>query len=149
MRNIPFSIGVVHFVGIGGVGMSGIAEVMHNLGYKVQGSDIAHNAHVKRLRDLGVCVAIGHHDQNVAGVGVVVVSSAVHEFNPEVQGLDPAYTGCATCGDVSRIDASQMGYFHRRHPRKNNNDKHGGWPCWRLRPWIRRLLTAVSLMHGE
>ena len=85
MRNIPFSIGVVHFVGIGGVGMSGIAEVMHNLGYKVQGSDITHNAHVKRLHDLGVSVTIGHHAQNIAGVGVVVVSSAVHESNPEVQ----------------------------------------------------------------
>lgn len=85
MRNIPFNIGVVHFVGIGGIGMSGIAEVMHNLGYKIQGSDVADNAHVKRLRDLGVPIVIGHQARNIEGVGVVVVSSAIHETNPEVQ----------------------------------------------------------------
>lgn len=54
MRSLPLSIGTIHFVGIGGIGMSGIAEVMHNLGYKVQGSDIAENANVKRLRELGL-----------------------------------------------------------------------------------------------
>ena len=61
MKGIPFEIGMVHFVGIGGIGMSGIAEVMHNLGYSVQGSDISENANVQRLRKLGVDVKIGQN----------------------------------------------------------------------------------------
>jgi UDP-N-acetylmuramate--alanine ligase len=60
MRTIPLEIGVIHFIGIGGIGMSGIAEVLHTLGYQVQGSDIAESANVKRLRDMGIAVHIGH-----------------------------------------------------------------------------------------
>ena len=60
MRALPLNIGTIHFVGIGGIGMSGIAEVLHNLGYSVQGSDIADSANVKRLRGEGIPVAIGH-----------------------------------------------------------------------------------------
>jgi len=74
----------IHFVGIGGSGMSGIAEVLGNLGYAVTGSDLAENAAVKRLRSLGVKVAIGHAAQNIAGADAVVVSSAVRPDNPEV-----------------------------------------------------------------
>ncbi len=79
----PKSIGVIHFVGIGGIGMSGIAEILHNLGYKVQGSDLADNANVKRLREKGISVSIGHKAENLGAASVVVVSSAVKKDNPE------------------------------------------------------------------
>jgi UDP-N-acetylmuramate--alanine ligase len=80
----PLSIGLLHFVGIGGIGMSGIAEILHNLGYKVQGSDISDNANVKRLRDKGIPVLIGHKAENLGEASVVVISSAVKRDNPEV-----------------------------------------------------------------
>ena len=84
MRALPLGIGTIHFVGIGGIGMSGIAEVLHTLGYAVQGSDIADNANVKRLREAGIPVAIGHEARNVANAQVVVTSTAVKRDNPEV-----------------------------------------------------------------
>ena len=77
-------IGIIHFVGIGGIGMSGIAEVMHNLGYTVQGSDIAEGAGVQRLRGMGMQVAIGHDAANLGEAAVVVTSTAVKRTNPEV-----------------------------------------------------------------
>ena len=84
MRSMPLSIGTIHFVGIGGIGMSGIAEVMHNLGYSVQGSDLSENANVTRLRGLGIAVHIGHDPANLGEAQVVVVSTAVKADNPEV-----------------------------------------------------------------
>ena len=66
MRALPLSIGTIHFVGIGGIGMSGIAQVLHNLGYAVQGSDIADSTNVQRLREAGIPVAIGHDAANLA-----------------------------------------------------------------------------------
>jgi UDP-N-acetylmuramate--alanine ligase len=81
---LPRDIGPVHFVGIGGIGMSGIAEVLANLGYSVTGSDVADSANVKRLRDKGVTVAIGHRAENIDGADVVVVSSAIKRDNPEL-----------------------------------------------------------------
>jgi UDP-N-acetylmuramate--alanine ligase len=81
---LPRDIGPVHFVGIGGIGMSGIAEVLANLGYSVTGSDVADSANVKRLRDKGVKVAIGHKAENINGADVVVVSSAIKRDNPEL-----------------------------------------------------------------
>jgi UDP-N-acetylmuramate--alanine ligase len=84
MRALPRSIGPIHFVGIGGIGMSGIAEVLHNLGYRVQGSDLADSANVRRLVDLGIPVAVGHDAENLGGAEVVVISSAVKPDNPEV-----------------------------------------------------------------
>jgi UDP-N-acetylmuramate--alanine ligase len=83
---LPLDIGAVHFVGIGGIGMSGIAEVMVNLGYAVQGSDQAESANVKRLREKGVKIAIGHSAENLDGARVVVVSSAIKSDNPELIG---------------------------------------------------------------
>lgn len=85
MENLPFSLGMVHFVGIGGSGMSCIAELMHNLGYSVQGSDISESSNVKRLRAMGIPIEIGHREENVKDVGVVVVSSAIHGDNPEIK----------------------------------------------------------------
>ena len=81
---LPRDIGPVHFVGIGGIGMSGIAEVLVNLGYTVTGSDVADSANVKRLRDKGIKVAIGHKADNIDGADVVVVSSAIKQDNPEL-----------------------------------------------------------------
>ncbi|MFD1332822.1 UDP-N-acetylmuramate--L-alanine ligase [Methylopila musalis] len=81
---LPRDIGPVHFVGIGGIGMSGIAEVLANHGYKVQGSDAAESANVKRLREKGVEVVIGHAADNLGDAEVVVVSSAIKRDNPEL-----------------------------------------------------------------
>ena len=78
-------IGPVHFVGIGGIGMSGIAEVLVNLGYRVQGSDLSENANVARLRLKGVPVIVGHDAANIGDARVVVVSSAVKRDNPELR----------------------------------------------------------------
>src|SRR6202047_1849082 len=80
----PRDIGPIHFVGIGGIGMSGLAEVLANLGYHVQGSDVADSANVRRLRDKGIDVALGHDARNLDGADVVVVSSAVKRDNPEL-----------------------------------------------------------------
>ena len=84
MNTLPLPIGTIHFCGIGGIGMSGIAEVLHNLGYQVQGSDLAENANVRRLVALGVPVSIGHDRANLGDAEVLVVSSAVKSDNPEV-----------------------------------------------------------------
>src|SRR6202522_741693 len=81
---LPSQIGPIHFVGIGGIGMSGIAEVLINLGHKVQGSDLSDNASVNRLREKGATVAIGHDKANLGQAAVVVVSSAVKRDKPEV-----------------------------------------------------------------
>lgn len=74
----------IHFVGIGGVGMCGIAEVLHNQGYRITGSDISENSTVQRLKSLGIQVYIGHRVENIKGADVVVRSSAVDMNNPEV-----------------------------------------------------------------
>lgn len=81
---MPQDIGPVHFVGIGGIGMSGIAEVLKTLGYEVQGSDMADNANVKRLRDHGIKVTVGHAAENLGDAEVLVVSSAIRKDNPEL-----------------------------------------------------------------
>ncbi len=81
---LPRQLGPIHFVGIGGIGMSGIAEVLANLGHAVQGSDVAESANVKRLASLGIKIAIGHKAENVAGAAVLVVSSAIKRDNPEL-----------------------------------------------------------------
>lgn len=84
MRALPIDIGLIHFVGIGGIGMSGIAETLHALGYQVQGSDLSENANVLRLRDLGIHVDIGQRAENIERASVLVVSTAVKSDNPEV-----------------------------------------------------------------
>ncbi|MCK1546886.1 UDP-N-acetylmuramate--L-alanine ligase [Bradyrhizobium sp. 160] len=81
---LPREIGPIHFVGIGGIGMSGIAEVLINLGYAVQGSDAADNYNLDRLRKKGAKVSVGHKAENVDGAEVVVVSTAIKRDNPEL-----------------------------------------------------------------
>lgn len=83
-HKMPLSVGVIHFIGIGGIGMSGIAEVLHNLGYKVQGSDSAASYNTERLTGYGIPVFIGHKAEHVVGASVVVVSSAIKADNPEL-----------------------------------------------------------------
>ena len=85
LKPSPFDIGPAHLVGIGGIGMSGIAEIMMNIGYKVQGSDVKDSANVERLREKGATVHIGHAAENVAGAGAVIISSAIKGGNPEVE----------------------------------------------------------------
>ena len=84
MKGVGTEIGTIHFVGIGGIGMSGIAEVMHNLGYSVQGSDLAEGASVERLRKRGIEVFVGHDAANLGDAAVVVTSTAVKRDNAEV-----------------------------------------------------------------
>ncbi|HXP31040.1 MAG TPA: UDP-N-acetylmuramate--L-alanine ligase [Stellaceae bacterium] len=107
MRALPIDIGTIHFVGIGGIGMSGIAEILHNLGYSVQGSDVADGANVRRLQALGIKVAIGHHARNLGDAGVVVVSSAVKPDNPEIQAarahLIPVVRRAEMLGELMRL----------------------------------------------
>lgn len=83
-KTMSLDVGILHFVGIGGIGMSGIAELLHNLGYQVQGSDIAENPNVARLRGLGIKVHIGHDARNLEDAAVLVKSTAVKEDNPEI-----------------------------------------------------------------
>ena len=107
MRAMPLSIGTIHFVGIAGIGMSGIAEVLHNLGYSVQGSDLSENANVARLRAAGIPVAIGHDAANLGNAQVVVVSTAVPRDNPEVQAarkrMIPVVRRAEMLGELMRL----------------------------------------------
>ena len=84
MRKLPIDIGLIHFVGIGGIGMSGIAETLHNLDYQVQGSDISESPNVARLRNLGLRIFIGQKNQNISGASIIVVSTAIKSNNPEL-----------------------------------------------------------------
>ncbi|MGH7034888.1 MAG: Mur ligase domain-containing protein, partial [Stellaceae bacterium] len=107
MRALPLDIGTLHFVGIGGIGMSGIAEILHNLGYRVQGSDAADGANVRRLQALGIKIAIGHRAENLGEARVVVISSAVKPDNPEVQAararLLPVVRRAEMLGELMRL----------------------------------------------
>jgi len=84
MKALGTDLGTIHFVGIGGIGMSGIAEVMHQLGYRVQGSDVAESYVVEKLRKAGIPVSVGHSADNLGEAAVVVCSSAIKDSNPEV-----------------------------------------------------------------
>ena len=85
MTALPLTIGNIHFIGIGGIGMSGIAEILFSLGYQVQGSDIAENNNVKRLRKLGIKISIPQEPQNIDEVAFVVVSTAIKPNNVELE----------------------------------------------------------------
>jgi UDP-N-acetylmuramate--alanine ligase len=81
---LPRELGPIHFIGVGGIGMSGIADVLLNLGYRVQGSEASDNANVKRLRDKGAKVFIGHDSAHLGEASVVVISTAIRRDNPEL-----------------------------------------------------------------
>lgn len=78
------NFGIIHFIGIGGIGMSGIAEILHNLGYQIQGSDLNENDNILRLRNIGIKIFIGHEQENIKEASVVVKSTAVKNSNPEI-----------------------------------------------------------------
>ena len=107
MRAMPLGIGTIHFVGIGGIGMSGIAEVLHTLGYAVQGSDMSENANVSRLREAGIPVAIGHDAAHLGAAQVVVTSTAIPPANPEVAAararLIPVVRRAEMLGELMRL----------------------------------------------
>ena len=107
MKALPLEIGTIHFVGIGGIGMSGIAEILHNLGYDVQGSDHAHGANVRRLQGLGIPVQIGHRAEHLGNAKVVVISSAVKPDNPEIAAararLIPVVRRAEMLGELMRL----------------------------------------------
>ena len=107
ISTIPLNVGTIHFVGIGGIGMSGIAEVLHSLGYKVQGSDQADSANVKRLASLGIKTMVGHRGENLGDAAVVVISSAVKPDNPEVIAararLTPVIRRAEMLGELMRL----------------------------------------------
>jgi UDP-N-acetylmuramate--alanine ligase len=107
VRALPLDIGTVHFIGIGGIGMSGIAEVLYSLGYTVQGSDMTLSANVERLRGMGISVFVGHQVENLGDSQVVVVSTAVKSDNPEViaarQKLIPVVRRAEMLGELMRL----------------------------------------------
>ena len=84
ISNIPQNFGVIHFIGIGGIGMSGIAEILHKSGYKVQGSDISKSKITERLEKMGIKVYIGHNKLNIKNSSIIVYSSAVKQDNQEI-----------------------------------------------------------------
>ena len=110
MSRLPLNVGLIHFVGIGGIGMSGIAEILHNLEYEVQGSDIAESPNVLRLRAMGIQVHIGHDAANLGDARVVVVSSAVSDENPEVaearSNLIPVVRRAEMLAELMRLKSS-------------------------------------------
>ena len=97
MKGVGTDIGVIHFVGIGGIGMSGIAEVMHNLGYQVRGSDAAEGYVIDGLRKRGIDVRIGQAAENVEGAAVVVTSTAIKAGQPRAR-LCAGATASRWCG---------------------------------------------------
>ncbi|MGB8841355.1 MAG: UDP-N-acetylmuramate--L-alanine ligase [Aliidongia sp.] len=107
MRALPLTIGTLHFVGIGGIGMSGIAEILHNLGYSVQGSDVGSGANTQRLQRLGIPIRIGHSAENLGNAQVVVVSSAIRGDNPELAAarhrLLPVVRRAEMLGELMRL----------------------------------------------
>ena len=84
MKHFSKDIGVIHFIGIGGIGMSGIAEILCNLGYKISGSDINKSSNVNRLIEMGIKVHIGQRAENIKNVSIIVISSAIPEDNVEL-----------------------------------------------------------------
>jgi UDP-N-acetylmuramate--alanine ligase len=107
MKALPLGIGTIHFVGIGGIGMSGIAELLHNLGYSVQGSDRGENANTGRLKGLGIPLSVGHDEANLGAAQVVVISSAIKPDNPEVvaarKRLLPVVRRAEMLGELMRL----------------------------------------------
>ncbi len=119
---LPNQLGPIHFIGIGGIGMSGIAEVMHNLGYTVQGSDASDNANVRRLAEKGIRTFVGHRAENLADAALVVVSTAIRRDKPGA-GLRPRAppAGGAPGRDAGRADALQVLRRGGRHPRQDHH----------------------------
>ena len=116
----------IHFVGIGGAGMSGIAEILHNLGFQVSGSDQSDSAVTQRLALLGVQVRIGHAAEHIGKAQALVTSTAVKADNPEVLAARvQGHPGGAARRDAGRVDAAEERHRHRRHARQDDHDLAG------------------------
>lgn len=107
----------IHFIGIGGAGMSGIAEVLLNEGYQISGSDIADRAVTQRLSAAGAKVFIGHQAENIAGASVVVVSTAIDETNPEIIAARSSNSGDSPSRNACRNYAFSPRHCDCRHTR--------------------------------
>ncbi len=150
---VPLDIGAIHFIGIGGIGMSGIAEIMHNLGYKVQGSDVSDSANVKRLRAMGIPIAVGHSADNLKDAHAVVYSSAVKPGNVEFDAARalslPLVRRAEMLAEIMRLRScvAIAGTNARPPPRR-------WWRrCWMPADWTPPWSTAASStpmapMHG-
>ena len=103
MKGFATDIGIIHFIGIGGIGMSGIAEVMHNLGYKIQGSDAAESANVKRLRELGIKVAIGHSAENLSRIRRLALNLLRQDKSVKVGAKAKRLKACLEEGYLLRV----------------------------------------------
>ena len=124
---LPRDIGPIHFVGIGGIGMSGIAEVLANLGYTVRGSDVAESANVKRLRENGIAVVVGHAAKNVEGARRRRGLLGDQARQPRAGGgAGSAPAGRAPRRNARRADAAEKLRRHRRHPRQDHDHVPGG-----------------------
>jgi UDP-N-acetylmuramate--alanine ligase len=158
-KSLPFDTGPVHFVGIGGIGMSGIAEVMLNLGYEVSGSDIKENANADRgWPSCGAKIMIGHKAENIEGAGALVISTAIKSGNPEVDAARAeSHSRRAPGGHAGRADPPEMDGRDCRHARQDDDDLDGGRAArWRgPRPhrhqWRRhqRLCLERQAWQGE
>ena len=142
---VPLDIGAIHFIGIGGIGMSGIAEIMHNLGYKVQGSDSADSANVKRLRGMGITVAVGHNAENLKDAHAVVYSSAVKPGNVEFDDARrlalPLVRRAEMLAEIMRLRSLHR---HRRHQRQDHHHHAGRLAAGCRRPGSRPWSMAAS-----
>ena len=140
MRALPLQIGTIHFVGIGGIGMSGIAEVLHVLGYSVQGSDLSESANVQRLRAAGIPVTVGHAAANLGDAQVVVISTAVGPRQSR-SGRRPlqADPRGAPRGNARRADAPALVGGRRWHARQDHHHQ----------PDRRRARSGPSRSHRD
>ena len=136
MSELPLSIGTMHFTGIGGIGMSGIAEILFELGYDVQGSDILENANVRRLRDKGIPVMSGQSNENVRNASLVVISTAIKSDNPEVVAAREVFVGSlATIYSIDDIEKNEKKLFDKLKSEKRKD----GSPVF-------SIATGLSLM---
>ena len=133
-RPVPFAVGPVHFTGIGGIGMSGIAEIMLRIGYVVQGSDTKASANTDRLRDLGANVFIGHDGAHIEGASAVVYSTAVKPDNPEV---------------VARFEGAVLEKTVFRHPFLDRDSLGLELVCLRRQPRHAETAHAALEIVGE
>ena len=118
----PQKTGLVHIVGIGGIGMSAIAEVMHTRGYTVQGSDLKDSANLERLRARNIRCLIGHDPANLDGATTLVISSAVKAGNPRIRSRQGArHSHHPPRRDACRADAAMRHRLHHRHPRQDHH----------------------------
>ena len=105
----PVEIGPIHFIGIGGIGMSGIAEILINQGYSVQGSDLRKTEITSRLEEMGACIKVGHDSDNLENAVVVVISSAINKENPDYLVIRYWLPFMAPClGTIARLVNSNI-----------------------------------------